>query len=319
MDRASARPADPPCRAVVGRALRPQQVPGPGHQGDEGKVWIQPLTAIGASLGWKNTLWYRVICQAICRHQPLVGPTGRFVALSAAKRGANRAAQPFDAHQPQGTASKTGILSCQGLHPDLPPAPCLSCTAAFVLHRRPVCFMVPPAPATRSGGCSRCAVPCPTERLSHAQAAVGAEPVGAVIRRPAGRSVRRLPIGGRSAPAEAAPPPVARLLFGAPGLIQGPIPEPIRAEAQPALDSHGAAFPWGTHRADAGDRSSCQSFPQRKSRASPLVARLARVSLHPYLRQAGPHPASLSSRPKPRALSRAARIQPGGAPEFRTE
>jgi len=103
--------------------------------------------------------------------------------------------------------------------------------------------------------------------------------------------------GERSVPAEAAPPPVARLFFGAPGLIQGQSRTQSGPRLSRQLDSHGAAFPWGTHRADAGDRSSCQSFPQRKPRASPLVARLARVSLHLISGRPGPIPQTYQAAP----------------------
>ena len=156
--------------------------------------------------------------------------------------------------------------------------------------------MVLLAPVTRSGGCSRCAAP-PSPRGT-----------------PASRRRRRGRTGGRRDPSagraksgvcrsgEDPRPPKpchrsSRAAFGAPRPIHGPSRTRSRPEDRQAIDSHGAAFP-RTHRADAGDRSSCQHFQQRKSRASPLVARLARALLHHISGGPGPFPQAFPAAPR---------------------
>jgi len=126
----------------------------------------------------------------------------------------------------------------------------------------------------------RCSLSPPRKR--------GAEPVGAVIHRPAGRfpaivdrgkvRARRSRVIARRAPH------LARRgqSLGHPG--PGPGPGTGRQSIHTGRRSP------RTHRADAGDRSSCQPFPQRKPRAPPLAVRLARASQHPVSGGPGPFP-----------------------------
>jgi hypothetical protein len=124
--------------------------------------------------------------------------------------------------------------------------------------------------------------------------------------------------GERSVPAEAAPPPVARLFFGAPGLIQGQ----SRSQSGPRLSRHSIH----TGRRSPGERTA--PTLETVHRASP--SRNGSPAHHHWWR--GWHACRCTLSPAGRAQSRkpikppqAARlihdrgIQPGGAPEFRTE
>ena len=175
------------------------------------------------------------------------------------------------------------------------------------------------APVTRSGESSGYAA----SRYPHEWPAIRAGDSGGRTggrRDPsAGRtSVRQSLHGGRSAPAVAVSPPVARLLLWRAGADPRAIPEPIRAEAQPALDSHGAAF--------SLERTA--PTPEIVHRASP--SRNGGPA-HRHRRR-GWHACHCSLSPEGRALYRKPILppyparsihgrgqHPGGAPEFRIE
>jgi hypothetical protein len=144
----------------------------------------------------------------------------------------------------------------------------------------------------------------------------GAEPVGAVIHRPAGHSGTRR-IGERSAPAEAVSSPVARPIWRAGAnprarldLIQAP-------RTGRRIDSHGAAFPMNA-----------PPTPETDHRASP--SRNGRPAHHLWwrdwrARRCIPSPAGRALSRKPFQPPNAARpirgraATSGGTPEFRTE
>jgi hypothetical protein len=158
-----------------------------------------------------------------------------------------------------------------------------SCSfSRFSLHRRAVCFMVQVAPMTRSGsGESFCCSLPPLRKR-------GAESAGAAIHRPAGHKPAFVDRGkiraSRSHVIARRAPLLAR---------RGQSPSPVGLD--PGSGTGRQSIHTGrrsprTHRADAGDRSSCQFFPLRKPRASPLVTRLACASLHPISGGPGPFP-----------------------------
>jgi hypothetical protein len=225
--------------------------------------------------------------------------------------------------QPQGTSPREpgAVL----VHPSPCPHPHplrLSCTAARFASWSPRS-----GDAIGRGQPHRCSPSSPRNARYKPRAAEGAEPVGAVIRRPArhrlafcrlgegtslgpaqGVRVRRSRITARSAP----------FCSGAPGLNHGP----SRSQSGPRLSrhsiSHGAAFPRNAPR------------PRRRfvHRASP--SRNGRPA-HRHQRR-GWNACRCSLSPEGRALSRkpippphAARRRygrgpnPGGAPEFSTE
>jgi hypothetical protein len=164
--------------------------------------------------------------------------------------------------------------------------------------------MVLPAPVTRSGGSERFAAPChPRGSLRSCRPERGAEPVGAVIRRPAGHHpafadrgkvrARRSRVIARRAPY------LARR-----GRSSGR-PDSIQARGQA-----GNRFTRGGVPTNAPRRRRRQIIvPALPATEAPRItiggAAGTRVAAS-HLRRAGPLPASLSNRPMPRAQSGAA-------------
>ena len=142
---------------------------------------------------------------------------------------------------------------------------------------------LPPAPVTRSGNGERFVAPC------HPRGSGGPNRwAPRSIGRP--DTIRRTPIRGRSAPSVAASSPVVRRIWRAGAEFRATLDLIRGRPGTGSLSIHTGRRSPRTHRADAGDRSSCQPFPLWKSRASPLVARLACALLHPISGGPGPFP-----------------------------
>lgn len=164
-----------------------------------------------------------------------------------------------------------------------------------------------------------CSPSSPRNARHKLRAAEGAEPVGAVIRRPSrhclafcrlgegtslgpaqGVRVRRSRVTARRAP----------FCSGAPGLNHGP----SRSQSGPRRSrhpiSHGAAFPPERTAPTPEICSSCQPFPQWKTRALPSAARLERMVLQPISGRPGPIPQAYPAAP-PRAPQSRPRPQSG--------
>ena len=209
-------------------------------------------------------------------------------------------------------------------HPSpCPPAPLrLSCTAARFASWSP-----------RSGdaigrGQPHCCSPSSPRNVRHqVRAAEGAEPVGAVIRRPARHRLALLPTGGRhvlgSRPRGPRPPkprhrPSRAVLLRRAGAEPRAIPEPIRAAAQPAFDFTRGGVPPNAPRPRR--RFVHRASPSRNGRPA---HRHQRRGWNACCYSLSPDGRALSRKPIPpphtARLSHGRGPNPGGAPEFRTE